>query len=294
VVVRLGQTSEVQVVNSQRYRIRQGQRLSLDNIATHNVATVRSWARVRYDNGEDDILFIPDFTTSNDGVQVRPADALGGEARMDGWVVDALVELPLDLDVKRGEIYVKLFMDPFGPVLCSDYLFSSFGQVVLGTYIQAGPGGGAGFLEISTFKASSVPVASSTLTFADPNVIRKVYGFAWYYVASVDVASRTLALSLVQPLGALPTGWAYPTPFVNQQSLSVTAGQDAIIFADHKRSGTFNDGTLLIDSTATDPSDFPILVEEDDPYYIDFLVGSLNANDRDAIYVQQESWVIGL
>ncbi|HIA02038.1 MAG TPA: hypothetical protein EYN66_09025, partial [Myxococcales bacterium] len=174
-VVRLGQSTDVQVVNSQRYRIKQGQALSLAFVSSQ-LSTIRAWARVRYDNGEDAILFIPDQALVNDRTitLATPSDV----ARMDGWVVDALVELPLDLDVKRGEVYVKLFMDPVGPVLCSDYVYSKFGQVALGTYIQAGPGGGGGNLEVLTLKAEGVPVAS-TFVFLENfnNEIVKILGY---------------------------------------------------------------------------------------------------------------------
>jgi len=187
-VVHLG-ASGVEVVNSQRYRIKQGQTLSLRYVASHNVVTVRAWARVRYDNGEDDLLFIPDFTTSNDPIVVALADTLGEVARMDGWVVDALVELPLDLDVRRGEVYVSLFMSPFGPVLCSDYCYSSFGQVSLGTYIPPGPAGGSGFHRL----ISDVTSDDSDKVFTVPaNTIWRVYSIHVSYTATATVGSRVI------------------------------------------------------------------------------------------------------
>jgi len=290
-VVRLGQTSGVEVVNSQRYRIKQGQALSMSSLASV-IKTIRAWARVRYDNGEDGILFIPDELTSNDRTSVlsTPSDV----ARMDGWVVDALVELPVDTDVKRGQLYIKLFMDPFGPVLCTDYLYSRFGQVALGTYIQAGPGGGAGNLEVLTLKAEGVPLASTSWILAQySSEIVKIYGFAWYYLASADAASRVLSTELRQPRGAMPTGqtvasvWEIP-------DLTLIANQQGIVFADEKRSGINDHTALAIDSAATNPSPFPILVTEGDPYFVNFSVASLHANDLDTIYLFQESWITEL
>lgn len=292
-VVRLGQTSDVAVVNSQRYRLKQGQTLSLSAVS-NAIVTIRAWARVRYDNGEDAILFIPDQTISNDRTIViaTPSDV----ARMDGWVVDALVELPIDLDVKRGQVYIKLFMDPFGPVLCSDYVYSKFGQVALGTYIQAGPGGGAGNLEILTIKDDSVPVVTTSYIWAQfINEIVKVYGFAWYYTAAADVASRVLQASLINPLGDLPTGFLGAISTVwNSGLLTLTSAQDGVVFADHGRSGVTDNGIVAPDDGAANPSPFPFLVTEGDNYQSNFTTGSLNANDLDSIYALQESWVIEL
>jgi len=172
-VVRLGVSSDVEIVNSQRYRIRQGMALQLQYVSDQTV-TVRAWARIRYDNGEDDTLFIADATLSNDRelALTPPSDV----ARLDGWVTDALVELPLDLTIKRGEVYIRLFMDPFGPLLCKDYCYSNFGQVALGTYIQDGPGGGGGHLRVFEVKALGAPAASTTLTLRRGNTVRKFMG----------------------------------------------------------------------------------------------------------------------
>jgi len=290
-VVRLGQTSDVEVVNSQRYRIKQGQALQLQYVSSETV-TLRAWARVRYDNGEDDILFIPDSTLSNDrSVDVTtPSDV----ARFDGWVTDALVELPLDLTVKRGQVYVRLYFNNFGPLLCKDYCYSNFGQVALGTYIQDGPGGGAGDLEIVTLKAESAAVLLTQITLAASNTIRKYNSFVWYYVASADVANRGLTVVLRLPLGDLPTGftqdgivWATPT-------LTLTASENGILFADQARSGSTDVATVAIDDAASAPSPFPLWIEESDNSILRFRAGSFEVLDVDVIYALRESWVVEL
>jgi len=290
-VVRLGQTSDVGIVNSQRYRIRQGMALQLQNVSSEQV-TVRAWARVRYDNGEDDTLFIADESLPNDRsiALTRPSDV----ARLDGWVTDALVELPLDATIKRGQVYIRLFMDPFGPLLCKDYVYSNFGQVALGTYIQDGPGGGAGNLEIVTLKAESVPAASTSHTFAVSNEIRRILGFAWYYASSADVASRALNVDLRTPLGAVPTGFVQSDQTWNAETLTLTASQDGASFADEKRSSINDNDSLSIQSSAANPSPFPIWATEGDTYTIVFQVASLHANDLDVIYLLRESWVMEL
>jgi len=286
-VVRLGQASNVEVV--QRYRIRQGMALQLQYVSSETVI-VRAWARIRYDNGEDDILFVPDQSLGNDRAitLARPSDV----ARFDGWVTDALVELPLDATIKRGQVYVRLFMDPFGPLLCKDYVYSNFGQVALGTYIQDGPGGGGGNLEIVTISPEGAPVASTKHTFAATNEIREIRGYAWYYVASADVASRVIEAKFVNPLGAVPTGFADPAAEVINESgaITVTASDEALISADTRRSRTNDDGVIANEKTTM----LPLIVTEGDPLLIDFQVTDGHANDLDVIYLLRESWVIEL
>jgi len=287
--MRLGQT-DVDVVNSQRYRVKQGQALLL--LYTSNaVAQVRAWARVRYDNGEDDILFIPDQAMGSDRVVTisRPSDV----ARYDGWVTDALIELPIATDaVKRGQAYVRLSLDPFGPLLCCDYCYSNLGQVALGTYIQDGPGGGAGNLQVVTIKILTQSVATTTHTLAASNTVRKILSFAWYYSCDSGVASRLLDVDLRNPLG---DGLASLIADVWRATrLTLTASQQGTIFLDSKRSGTNDNGTLVIDDGAANPSPFPLWIEENDPENLRFVLTDLESGDLDEIYLLQEEWVVGL
>jgi len=215
----------------------------------------------------------------------------------DGWVVDAEVEC-VTAGVKRGQAYVKLIVALptviFGTLLCSDYVYSTFGQVSLGTYIQSGPGGGGGNLEVVTIKAESVPVASTLHTFAVSNEIRKILGFAWYYIASGDVATRTSNAVLSKPLGDVGATWGADAAYETWDSgvRTLTSGEDGTIFADEHRSGINDDGSLTISDGATNPSPFPFFVTEADTYLIDFQAGVLHANDLDIIYLGRESWVV--
>jgi len=288
-VVRLG-LSNVEVVNSQRYRIRQGMTLQLSAVSSE-LATVRAWARIRYDNGEDDTLFIPDQTLSNDRSVAlsRPSDV----ARFDGWVTDALVELPLAADsVKRGQVYVRLFMDPSGPQLCKDYVYSNFGQVALGTYIQDGPGGGAGNLEVVTAKADGAPAASTSVSLAVSNEIRRIDAYIWYYHCSADVASRVIeGPSVENPWGALPTGFGAGVYTWRPANITLTANQDGIQWADEKNGGNNDAGAMTVATIATP---FPMWVTEGNPVTIEFLTNTGQPADRDVIYLVRESWVMEL
>lgn len=289
-VVHLG-GSNVEVVNSQRYRIKQGQNLAVRYV-TSATATIRAWARVRYDNGEDDLLIIDDqvLISERNALLTRGSDV----ARMDGWVTDATVEL-VGGSVKRGQTYVTLFMEPFGPVLCADYCYSTFGQIALGTYIQSGPGGGSGDIQIITVKADGAPAASTTRTLAGSSAIRKVYGIIWYYNCSADVASRVLTVRWFAPIGATPTGFSSSSVAAvawQPPSLTLTASEEGTLWADEKRSGTNNGGSIVVDNTTTDPIPFPILVDEADPGALSFAMVDEEVLDRDTIYLVQEEWMV--
>lgn len=288
-VVRLG-ASNVQVVNSQRYRVLQGQALGLQYATDNSTVTVRAWARVRYDNGEDGILFIPDQALTGDPPTVRLARS-SDVTRMDGWVTDALVEV-LDEDVKRGQVYVRLFMDPFGPLLCKDYVYSDFGQVALGTYIESGPGGGSGNLRIVTLAAEGVP-ATFTVSLAVSNIIRCVRSFALYYEASVDVATRVCDSQLYGPLGALPTGFTSGADIVWEATvLTLTSDQAGCEFADEQRAGINDNGTITVDDQSTDPTPFPLWIAEGDQSVLRFGAQTPHANDRWTVYALYEDWVV--
>lgn len=272
-------------------RILQGQVLTLHTISDAAVA-VRAWVRVIYDDGSGQLLTVPETVRS--GGRVAEVLASTDVVTQNGWVVNAEVEM-LTTGIKRGQTYVRLAVEPFGCVLLQDYCFFG-GNVSLGTYVQSGPGGGSGHLQTVEVKASSVPVASTTVALVSTNTIRKVHGFAWYYNASADAASRILTVVLNHPLGALPVGFSAGTPSVVWASaaLTLTTGQEGTVFADLHRSGTNDAGTLAIADAAANPSPFPLWVAEGNNYFADFQVADLHANDRDTIYLLRETWVVDL
>lgn len=292
-VVRLG-LNNVQLVNSQRFRIKQGMALQLERVASVDGVAIRGWARVRYDDGTDSLLTIPEFVTSTDPTALRlarPSDV----ATMDGWVVDAQVSLPdEDDDVKRGEIYVKLFFEPFGPVLCNGYVFT-IGPLALGVYSEPGPAGGSGHLHVVTVKAESAPVTNTNYIMPLSNSVRKVMGYAWYYLASNDAATRVLSVFIYNPLGTRVTGQTQVTAAVWQPTdLTLIADEAGVMFATEQMSGLNDDATITIEDNSADPTPFPLWSTEDMPatYVLSFDPASQHANDLDAIYVQVEEWVM--
>jgi len=293
-VVRFGEGhQQAQGFVPQRYRILQGQGLHLQYVSD-TAAMVRAWARVYYDNGVDSILYVPDQALTGDRLAavLAPSDV----AIADGWIVDAVVECVTD-GVKRGQAYVKLNVALpsliFGTVLCADYVFSTFGQVALGTYSPPGPGGGSGNLQQVTVKSDSAP-ATTTYTLALSNTIRRVHSFVWYYNASSDVASRALAVRLRNILGALPTGMtsAGAIDVWRGDDITLTADQEGTVFADPKRGGSNDNVTIVIQDAAADPSVFPLLIQEDDLATLIFTPTLGEVADRDSIYILLEEWIV--
>jgi len=291
-VVRLGAGAPTQVVGN-RYRILQGQTLQLQ-YASSVTPTIRAWARVMYDNGEDDILFIPDSVLGN--TRVATVLQTSDVARMDGWVTDSLVWMPMAVDsgVRRGQVYTRLYIDPFGPVLSSDYCYATFGQVALGTYIQSGPGGGAGDLHIETLKANGAPIASGVYTLRSTNTIKKVNYFVWYYASSSDVATRVLNMRVTLLGAGLPTGYGVnaPTRYWSAATLTLTADEDGYVWGDTHRSGINDDGTLTIDNQASAPTPFPLWCTDDDLVILGTNVVDEEVLDFEAVYAQIEEWLV--
>jgi len=289
-VIHLGAPLDNNLAGAGYRRILQGQTLTLHTISDAAVS-IRAWARLIYDgSGQQQLLTIPE--TSRSASRVAEALISADVVISDGWVVNAEVEMLTD-GIKRGQTYVRLAVEPFGASLLEDYCFSG-PHVALGTYVQPGPGGGGGNLNWLAIKANGVP-ATFTFTLSLSNQIRLLREVIWYYSSSGTAASRILALRLRDRGGALPTG--YPPSnvlgdFWEASVLTLTANEDGLVFADEQRSGINDNGTLVIDSTASAPTPFPILVSEDD---LTDLVGTVTdeeADDFDVVWGLVEDWII--
>jgi len=272
---------------NQEYRFLQGQRLSLTTIC-QTAVTLRAWARVIYDDGTDELISVPEMVRSSGRTEETVfADSI---AIQDGWVVAARVECLDPAAVKRGEAYARLQFDPFGCLLLQDYCYTT-GDVSLGTFRESGPGGGSGFRHIITIKSESAPVASTSYGLVITEMIRKINGYIWFYVASADVATRTLKVQLRYSLGAVPTGMSATRVMVLVTGdLVLTASESGLQFADEERFGN-NDGGVTIES---DPTPFPIWITEDQDSNRDvrFVTTNPHANDLDTIYLDVEEWLM--
>jgi len=271
-------------------RILQGQTLTLHS-TSDAVVVLRAWIRVIYDDGSGQLLTVPE--TPRSGSKVAEALASADVISKNGWVVNAEVEM-VTSDIDRGQTYVRLAVEPFGCVLLQDYCFSGFGNVSLGTFVQAGPGGGAGDLRFVTIKADGVPAQTQYALFGLSNETRVVHGLRWLYAASSAVATRLLDIELRAATAILPTGFDPASPAVlwAASRLTLTANEDGIVFADAKQSGINDDGTVAVDDAATAPTVFPLTVTEDDAMLILFTPAAFETDDFDTIFALVESWVL--
>jgi len=270
------------------FRILQGQSLHLHTISDA-AATLRVWVRVLYDDGTTQLLTVPEVARSASRVA---EDLVSADVIVkNGWVVNAQVEM-VTTGIKRGQTYVRLGVEPFGCLLLADYCFSTTGPVALGTFVQPGPGGGSGNLEIVTLVDDLAPATVST-TLAVSNTVSKMLKFQHYYHASSDVASRTMSATLRAGLGAPPTGFdVINSTFWAATQVVLTADQLGAQWGDPTQTGSADQTTITIDNAASAPSPFPVLVEADDP--IIFALGYVtpHANDRVSAYLLRESWVL--
>jgi len=289
-VVRLGvRPPEEGLAGAGYRRILQGQRLTLHTISDAAV-TLRAWVRVIYDDGSGQLLTIPEAVRS--ASRVPEALASTDVVSQNGWIVNAEVEMLTD-DIKRGQTYVRLAVEPFGAALLADYCFSEFGHVSLGTFIQAGPGGGGGHLRMLTIKADGAP-ADFSFTPALSNMIRLVHNIYWFYTSSGDVASRILNLRQRQGVGGIPTGFGVTGADYLWESatLTLTANQDGSVWVTSVLSGINDNGTIAVDNQASAPSPFPWWVTEDDNRYFRFFHTDEEAADFELAEGLVEDWVI--
>jgi len=271
-------------------RILQGQTLHLHTISNAAVA-LRAWIRVIYDDGTGQLLTVPE--TARSASRVAEDLASTDVVTQNGWVVNAEVEMVTE-DIKRGQTYVRLAVEPFGAALLADYCFSEFGHVSLGTFVPPGPAGGAGHFNTVVVKVSSAPV-STAYVLPLSNMFRKILGFAWWYLTSSDVATRTLIVRLQRWIGTAPAGMGtFDDVIWQSSSMVLTADEDGTSFADEKRSGVNDNATLAIDDAASAPTPFPLWVTEDMASDMQFWFeeSSGHANDLDTIYVLSEEWVV--
>jgi len=291
VVVRLGEQRQADLAGAGYRRILQGQTLHLHTISDTAV-TIRAWARVIYDTGQGQLLTIPEVPRS---ASLVAEDLLSTDVVIhDGWVVNAEVEM-VTPSIKRGQAYVRLTVEPFGAALLSDYCFSEFGHVSLGTFVPPGPAGGSGNLSWVAVKANAAPTAAFTYTLAISNKVRLFREFSWLYSAAGGGGGRILTLR-IQTLGAgLPTGYGASgnqLDFWVGSTLTLTGSQDGYMFAGPLRSGIQDNGTLTIDDNSTDPTPFPIWIPEDSTLTVRGELQNEESGDFDVMWGLFEDWVL--
>lgn len=270
------------------FRVTTGQRLELRTISSTAVR-IRAFARLTYDDGEESLLTVSEITTNSGRVQesaYSPTFAL-----KPGWCSFASVDV-LTSGIKRGQVFVRLSMDPTGSILLEDYAYQNHSSA-LGVYRESGPAGGDGYLETFVVKAEGAPNADTTFLLALSNMTRKVHGYIWYYNASATSASRILNVSLRTPLREPPSGFADANSHPwEASSVTLTASQQGTKYADGVKQGDNTNGTIATKNTNTDWAPFPYWADESDTAELLFAMTAEQSNDVDAIYARVESWLV--
>jgi hypothetical protein len=252
---------------------------------------VRAIATVRLSNG-----LCTDLTIST--VVLSAARALEewespNGAPADGEIIQVTVyTIPHTAQVARGQVLVRVAIGatPGREVIAEGYCYS-MGAVTLGQRCDPGPGGGSGWQRIRELVAESAPGGGASIPLATSHTFQIVRTIGVWYVASADVAARTVQLS-IRNHGtiALPVGFANAIVqwFV---SMALSASQYGSISADRNRAIVNTNATVVVSSQASDPSPMPLEVEQLDVALLVVVVGSAAAADRMNVMALVEEWI---
>lgn len=194
-----------------------------------------------------------------------------------------------------GELLVEAALDRRGHVIGT--LFQDYLTLSQPAYPNSGPKNpldGPGRLYWLTVADDVTPGTGVTTTLAATNARRLIHGFAWYYHAGADVADRTMRALMHQPGPSLPTGMTAGNktrPWANANAVTVSAGQEGLIFAKDGIVAEVDNGVVAYNNNSTQPNPFPLLVEEDDIADLDLVVGAAETADRHSAHILMEEWI---
>ncbi len=272
-------------------RVRPGDHLATSYVSSI-VATIRSSARLLYDDGTVDLLTSPGGSVA--GARAPGSFISSSVAQKHGWLLDAVTFLEGSVIPKRGQLFAQMSVGPsFGAGIARGYIYD-FHALHQGVFEEPGPEGGTGHLQWVALAGDVTPV-DVTRELAVTNAIRKIHGFAWYYNCAAEVANRLLDVRMRNVGLALPTGFAAdgnPTIFWVSAQVSLQTGEEGNSIAIGQRVMTNDNGTVVIVDTSTLPSPFPYMVEENDLADLIFDITAAHADDRHSIYLLQEEWVV--
>lgn len=272
------------------YPVSQGMQLRLRTISSL-AADVRAFAEVEYDDGTKGFISLNVTVSASRVDEVFVTSQIFAKR---GAIINASAELVSGTKF-RGRVFARLDVTNDGPSLAEDYIYLGH-EAVLGQFVSPGPGGGSGYRTAVVLKASGAPAPSTTVALDLANTFRRWHSFEWLYDASADAATRVLAVGIRTPIGtALPTGF---TAGGNQDvyrapGLTLTASEEGMIWFGPKFAMTNDNGTIVVQSTASAPSPLPLDVTEEFTIAdIVFSITDSHANDRDVIYGEREEWLV--
>ena len=142
--------------------IRQGDTLEVF-VTSSIAASFTAFAQVRYDDGEPDILVIPERLHAGDSVQLNVRSS--SVAKRNGTVVAAAIMEIGATEVLRGQMYGTLALSWRFMPIARGYLYDGH-AVVLGENVETGPTGGQGFIRsiTGTDPAAGVEISETVPT----------------------------------------------------------------------------------------------------------------------------------
>ncbi len=252
---------------------------------------------VMYEDGTWDDFIIDANAVGNRAVeQFRSEDPFSKAGRVVQIIAD-----DKSGTIRRGEYYMSAFVrrggrdDTRGMPLCAYYVSSTF-LGALGFFEQSTSG--KGFRHWITLSDDVTPVdLRSVLAMVRTRL--KVYGFALYYFASSDVATRTMIVSLGVPGLGLPTGFSATgttRDVWRSGTLTLTADQEGSIYSRKEDGGDGftvlnDDGSLSSNNITTTPSPWPITVKEADIADLFVNFGLAEVADRYSLFLDVEEWL---
>ncbi len=256
---------------------------------------------VLYDDGTSEVITFDATSVGARGIEVFRKGG-GDRFPKPGRVVSILADAVGT--VKRGQYYAQFFVERQD----QQHLFLSLGAFYVTNEFFGGLGhfennlSGRGYMNWETvFHDRAGNAAALDYPLAVTNAFRKVYGIAWYYHASSDVADRSfLRPRLVNLGGVKPTGFTVsgdnalfwlPTADITLSGdeegayVSYGVGKDGV-------SVSLDDGVLTRENAASAPAPWPLLVDPDDLSILRFpAITSGEAADRHSASILIEEWL---
>ncbi len=277
--------------------VRQGDGILL-NINSGKVITVSGEVTARMKDGTYETLITPQRPTG----AAFSEDAFRSVSQFSqiGEVVSAVILSPAP--GSRGETYARLHSTYGAGGQIRDRLVSGYlyGARNLALGDSKGPREGPGFIHPRLVASpASIPIDVQS-PLGEPNRLRRIDGFVWYYHCSGDTANRTMRASIRDMGNGLPAGMtsgALTTAkfWPSAAALTLSANEEGMIYVNANTGKSFatslDNGAATIEPITTEPDPLPYWAQEDDVAEILFDVALAEAADRHTIYIFEESWV---
>lgn len=280
--------------------VRRGDTVQITDFSSF-AATLLGHVTALLEDGTYQTIHVPEFVTGT-GLGADRQESVS-QFRRDGRIIDGVI---LNTEAgNRGQTYARLEIrrgSSIHGLVASGYVYG--GRIVSLGMTEGPRDGGAGFvswLEIfSGDRAGNAAAVDQALALT--NAFRKIYGLAWFYHCSSDVATRTFNTPSLQNLGgAKPSGWT--TSGNNGLSwsfganITLTANEEGMFYVNalegkDGRAAHVDNGAITVINTASNPTPFPLLVTEDEVGVMRFpAISTGNANDTHRAYLLVEEWV---